>query len=213
MYRKSDLTKAYYKTGEVASFLGITPRAVQLKDMRGELPFEHTDTGRRILSRDSLLAYLDKCNMLYDDEEAGRRDLVYARVSSQDQKSHGDLDRQALFLVEHEGRDMRNPLILEECGSGMDARRPKLQQLIKMVMRNEIRNVYVTHEDRLARFGFEYLETAFAEHGTNIIAVRDESQDKAVQEELVEDMMSLIASFSGKLYGLRSRRDRKGDGQ
>lgn len=213
MYRKSDLTKAYYKTGEVASFLGITPRAVQLKDMRGELPFEHTDTGRRILSRDSLLAYLDKCNMLYDDEEAGRRDLVYARVSSQDQKSHGDLDRQALFLVEHEGKDMRNPLILEECGSGMDARRPKLQQLIKMVMRNEIRNVYVTHRDRLARFGFEYLETAFAEHGTNIIAVRDESQDKAVQEELVEDMMSLIASFSGKLYGLRSRRDRKGDGQ
>lgn len=213
MYKKSDLTKAYYKTGEVASFLGITPRAVQLKDMRGELPFEHTDTGRRILSRDSLLAYLDKCNMLYDDEEAGRRDLVYARVSSQDQKSHGDLDRQALFLVEHEGKDMRNPLILEECGSGMDARRPKLQQLIKMVMRNEIRNVYVTHRDRLARFGFEYLETAFAEHGTNIIAVRDGNQDEAEQEELVEDMMSLMASFSGKLYGLRSRRDRKGDGQ
>lgn len=61
--------------------------------------------------------------------------------------------------------------------------------------------------------GFEYLETAFAEHGTNIIAVRDENQDKTVQEELVEDMMSLIASFSGKLYGLRSRRNRKGDGQ
>lgn len=181
--------------------------------MRGELPFEHTDTGRRILSRDNLLAYLDKCNMLYDDEEAERRDLVYARVSSQDQKSHGDLDRQALFLIEHEGKDMRNPLILEECGSGMDAKRPKLQQLIKMVMRNEIRNVYVTDKDRLARFGFEYLETAFAEHGTNIIAVRDENQDKTVQEELVEDMMSLIASFSGKLYGLRSRRNRKGDGQ
>lgn len=213
MYKKSDLTKAYYKTGEVASFLGITPRAVQLKDMRGELPFEHTDTGRRILSRDSLLAYLDKCNMLYDDEEAGRRDLVYARVSSQDQESHGDLDRQALFLIEHEGKDMRNPLILEECGSGMDAKRPKLQQLIKMVMRNEIRNVYVTCKDRITRFGFEYLETAFAEHGTNIIAVRDESQDETVQEELVEDMMSLMASFSGKLYGLRSRRDRKGDGQ
>ena len=130
MYKKSDLTKAYYKTGEVASFLGITPRAVQLKDMRGELPFEHTDTGRRILSRDNLLGYLDKCNMLYDDEEAERRDLVYARVSSQDQKSHGDLDRQALFLIEHEGKDMRNPLILEECGSGMDAKRQKLQQLI-----------------------------------------------------------------------------------
>ncbi len=37
--------------------------------------------------------------------------------------------------------------------------------------------------------------------------------DETEQEELVEDMMSLIASFSGKLYGLRSRRNRKGDGQ
>ena len=82
-----------------------------------------------------------------------------------------------------------------------------------MVMRNEIRNVYVTCKDRLTRFGFEYLETAFAEHGTNIIVVRDENQDETVQEELVEDMMSLMASFSGKLYGLRSRRNRKGDEQ
>ena len=35
---------------------------------------------------------------------------------------------------------------------------------------------------------------------------------KNVQEELVEDMMSLIACFSGRLYGMRSRKAKKKEG-
>lgn len=31
-------------------------------------------------------------------------------------------------------------------------------------------------------------------------------EEKNAQEEMVEDMMSLLASFSGKLYGMRSSR-------
>ena len=44
--------------------------------------------------------------------------------------------------------------------------------------------------------------------GVHIIAVCTED-NKSVQEELVEDMMFLIASFSGRLYGLRSSNKRK----
>jgi len=36
--------------------------------------------------------------------------------------------------------------------------------------------------------------------------LNDMNEEKSVQMELVEDMMSLIASFSGKLYGLRSHK-------
>lgn len=63
-----------------------------------------------------------------------------------------------------------------------------------------------SYKDRLTRFGFYYLETVFLAHGVNIIVVKDISTEKSVQEELVEDMMSLISSFSGKLYGMRSRK-------
>lgn len=73
----------------------------------------------------------------------------------------------------------------------------------------EVRNVYITYKDRLTRFGYHYLETMFLAHDVNIIVVKDEKLDKSVQEELVEDMMTLIASFSGKLYGMRSKKNKK----
>ena len=47
-----------------------------------------------------------------------------------------------------------------------------------MVMKNEVRNVYVTYKDRLTRFGFHYLETVFLAHGVNIIVVKDISTEK-----------------------------------
>ena len=78
-----------------------------------------------------------------------------------------------------------------------------------MVCNNEVRNVYVTYKDRLTRFGYHYLETMFLAHNVNIIVVKDKDNEKSVSEELAEDLMSLIASFSGKLYGLRSGKNKK----
>ena len=148
---------------------------------------------------------MEERGLLLDDICTQKRDVIYARVSSHEQKEKGDLDRQALFLAEHIP-DLQNPLILKEVGSGLNDKRKCLQTLIFMVMKNEVRNVYVTYKDRLTRFGFHYLETVFLAHGVNIIVVKDISTEKSVQEELVEDMMSLISSFSGKLYGMRSRK-------
>ena len=133
------------------------------------------------------------------------------RVSSHDQKRGGDLDRQALFLIENTD-GIRNPVILKEVGSGLNDKRKQLQKLLKMVCNNEVRNVYVTYKDRLTRFGFSYLETVFLAHNVNIIVVKDKKEEKSVQEELVCDMMSLLASFSGKLYGMRSVRNNKKKG-
>ena len=76
-----------------------------------------------------------------------------------------------------------------------------------MVCQNEIRNVYITYKDRLTRFGFSYLETMFSAHNVAIVVVQDNEAEKSVQEELVEDMVSLITSFSGKLYGMRSKKN------
>lgn len=73
-------------------------------------------------------------------------------------------------------------------------------------MADKVHAVYVTYRDRLTRFGFYYLETMFSMKGVKIIVLNDASNDKNVQEELVEDMMSLIAGFSGKLYGMRSHK-------
>ena len=209
LYRESDFTKKMYKPKELVTILGVSHSTVRKYDAEGKLPVKRTETNRRIVHREDLLTYLEQQGMLYHEEERLQKvDVIYARVSSHEQKAKGDLDRQALYLVEHVA-NLVNPVIIKEVGSGLNDRRNQLHRLIGMVMAGKVSNVYITYRDRLTRFGFHYLEAAFRSAGTEIIVVKDIDSEKSVQEELVEDMMALIASFSGKLYGLRSGKRKK----
>ncbi|MFT4245542.1 MAG: IS607 family transposase [Micrococcaceae bacterium] len=104
--------------------------------------------------------------------------------------------------------DLQNPLVLKEVASGLKDNRKQLMKLMNMAMNGEVNRIFVTCKDRLTRFGFNYLETVFKFHGVPIVVVRD-TKDKSIEEELTEDMMSLLASFSGKLYGSRGRKSSK----
>lgn len=112
-----------------------------------------------------------------------------------------------MFLMENY-RDLQKPIILNEVCSDLNEKRKKIQELIRMVENNEVNRVFVTYRDRLTRFGFHYLESIFKAHGVEIVVVNDKDKEKSVQEGLVEDMMALIASFSGKLYGMRSPKNK-----
>lgn len=205
MYKVSDLNKNYYRPGEVAKILNVTTRTLRNYDYNGRIKFIRNDADRRILPRDDLISYMLKYNLIIDDRVETKRDVIYARVSSRDQKAHGDLDRQALYLIEHVP-DLVSPMVFKEVGSGLNDKRPKLLSLIEMVCNEEVGRVYITYKDRLTRFGYHYLETVFKTHNVEIIVVKDKKEEKSMQMELVEDMMSLIASFSGKLYGMRSKK-------
>lgn len=102
--------------------------------------------------------------------------------------------------------DLQNPLVLKEVGSGLNDKRKKLLELIALVVNNRVNRVFVTYRDRLTRFGFNYLETVFNAYGVEIVTVKQDSEKRSVEQELVDDMMALIVSFSGKLYGLRGKK-------
>ena len=192
MYKVSDFTKTAYRTGEAAKILGITTRTIQNYDKLGKLNVCRTEGNRRVIMREDLIKYLDDKGLIYDDTNSKRHDVIYARVSSNEQKQSGDLDRQALYLVEN-AKDIQNPIILKEVGSGLNDKRKQLQKLLGMISNQEVRNVYITYKDRLTRFGFNYLETMFNACGTSIIVLQDESNEKTVHDELVEDMISIIS--------------------
>ena len=204
MIKISELTKEQYTVGEVAKLLGVHVKTVQVWDRTGVLPFSRTHTNRRILSKDKIIELLDSRGLLYKDEKDNKRDVIYARVSSHEQKTKGDLDRQIMFLI-NSVDDLKNPLVLSEVGSGLNDKRKKLLQLIDLIFKKEVDRIFVTYRDRLTRFGFNYLEAICKKQGVSIIVVKDITKEKSIQEELTEDMMALIASFSGKLYGLRSQ--------
>ena len=207
MYQVSDFTKNTYRVHEIAEILGVSTKTIRNYDKEGKLKTCRTEGNHRIILRNDLIEFLKNKQLLVDNTDNQKRDVIYARVSSHDQKKSGDLDRQAMFLIE-KVPNLQNPLILKEVGSGLDDKRVQLQKLLKMVVNNEVKNVYITYKDRLTRFGFHYLETVFLAHNVNIIIIKDINSEKSVQEELVEDMMFLIASFSGKLYGMRSGKNK-----
>ena len=197
MIKISELTKEQYTVGEVAKLLGVHVKTVQVWDRTGVLPFSRTHTNRRILPKDKIIELLDSRGLLYKDEKANKRDVIYARVSSHEEMNKGDLDRQVMFLV-NSISDLKNPLILSEVGSGLNDKRKKLDQLLDMVFQDKVDRIFVTSRDRLTRFGFHYLEKVCSYHNVKIIVVKDANKEESVQEELTEDMIALATFFSGK---------------
>jgi len=96
----------------------------------------------------------------------------------------------------------------EEVGSGMSDTRPKLRAAFSLIEGKEVKKVVVEHKDRLTRFNFQFLEDFFASHGVEVEWMED-VLGKSYEQELVEDMLTLMSSFSNKIYGKRSAENRK----
>jgi excisionase family DNA binding protein len=135
------------------------------------------------------------------------RAVIYARVSSSDQKS--DLERQVQYLTQYcSSKGYRVVDVLSDVASGLKTDRRGLLKLFDYVVNRQVDVVVVTYRDRLTRFGFEYLEHFFNQYGVRIEAAFGEEPKDAYQE-LVEDLIEIVTSFAGKLYGLRSYKKKR----
>ncbi len=206
VYSSKDINKAYYTTREVSDIFGVSPKTVQGWDKRGLLKFQRTSTNRRILPKEDLVSELKTRNM-YIETDDRKKDIIYARVSTLNQKEQGDLDRQALYILENV-KDLVNVEVIKEHGSGLNSRRKGLSKLLDNVIEDKVNRIFITYKERLTRFGYEYIERICDEHGVEIIILHKD-EEKSNEEELVEDMMSLLASFSGKWYDMRSHSNKK----
>jgi predicted site-specific integrase-resolvase len=68
--------------------------------------------------------------------------------------------------------------------------------------------VVVAWKDRLTRFGFGYLKNHAEDLGARVEVVNEQGE-RTPHEELVEDLLAIVTSFSGRLYGVRSNKTRK----
>jgi excisionase family DNA binding protein len=135
------------------------------------------------------------------------RAVIYARVSSSDQRS--DLERQVQYLTQYcSSKGYRVVDVLSDVASGLKTDRKGLLKLFNYVVNRQVDVVVVTYRDRLSRFGFEYLEHFFNQHGIKIEVIFGE-EPRDTHQELVEDLIEIVTSFAGKLYGLRSRKKKR----
>lgn len=199
----SEINKPFYKPKDIKELLNVSLGTVQNMTKDGRLIAIRNTKDRRMITRDSLIAYLDSIGLLISDD--GRVDVIYARVSTHKQKERGDLDRQIQSLKDFAIN--KNPKSLEtitDVASGLNDNRKGLNKIIRMVQTDSIDRVFVSYKDRLTRFGFNYLKAICDYHNTEIIIMSSETTTESTSEELAEDIVSIIHSFSGKMYGLRS---------
>lgn len=134
--------------------------------------------------------------------------VLYGRVSGQGQRD--DLETQ-LARLEQWAKTERpgiRAVALSDIGSGLSTTRRQLARLLKMVCEDRVGEVAITSADRLTRFGQDYLERLFESFGVRLTILEPE-EEKTPEQELTQDLLTLIASFSGRLYGMRSHKQKE----
>lgn len=184
-----------YSTGEFAKIIGVTPKTIQRWDESGKLVAKRTPTNRRYYTEEDVNAYFG-----YESIEIKRKNVAYCRVSNRTQKD--DLTNQIKFIKQF--ANARGEIIdeyIQDIGSGLNYKRPHWNMLLDQVMNDEIDTIYITYKDRFIRFGYDWFEDLCAKHKTNIVVLNDQSSSP--EEELVQDLISIIHVFSCRICGLR----------
>ena len=186
-----------YRTGEVAKKLGVSKMTVLRWIKSGKLKAHRIGKEYRV-PESEIKGILEG--------KIPDKVVIYARVSSRDQKE--DLERQVEYLKNYcSSKGYQVAKIITDISSGLNENRRGLKQLFKLVESGEITKVIITYRDRLTRFGFKTLEQYFNSHSVEIEVIFDE--DKTPEKELVEDLLTIVTSFAGKLYGMRSHKKKR----
>jgi excisionase family DNA binding protein len=181
---------------EASKILNVTVQTLINWTNEGKLQCTRTKGNHRRFQLSTILA---QCK----PEEARKitnkpkRKICYCRVSTHSQKD--DLERQIKFFR----NEYPEYEIIKDIGSGINFKRKGFNSILEYAIEGDIEEVVVTHKDRLCRFGFELVENIITKQSNGKIVVLNR-KETSPQEELVNDLISIITVFSSRLYGLRS---------
>jgi putative resolvase len=182
----ADSGRHLYRPKQICEMFNISQGTLRLWDREGKIKSTRTAGNQRRYFLDSR-----NCSI------STKRNVVYARVSTSGQKE--DLERQIKFLSDQ----FPNHQIISDIGSGINFKRKGLKTILDMAKEGSLGQLVVTHKDRLCRFGFELIRTIIEDWSQGQLLVLDK-KDLSPEQELTQDLISIITVFSSRLYGIRS---------
>ena len=188
----------FVKIGEAAKILGVSVQTLRRWEESGYLVPNRKSEGKT--------RYYDLNQLIGKKNIASDLTVAYARVSSHDQKE--DLERQAEVLATYCARQGWNFQVLKDLGSGMNYQKKGLKALLHMILEKTISRLVLTHKDRLLRFGAELI-FALCEMKQIEVVIINKGDDVSFEEELAQDVLEIITVFSARLYGGRSRKNKR----
>ncbi|MBD3352325.1 MAG: IS607 family transposase [Candidatus Lokiarchaeota archaeon] len=186
--------------GEAANILGVSIKTLRRWDKLNRLKAFRTIGNHRRYDKEALFTFRKTGVYTIVKKKRTKIAAIYGRVSSHKQKA--DLTRQILFLKQKAEKDGYTPIIYKDIGSGLNDIRKGLRRLVKDSLSGKFDKVYVTYLDRLARFGTRIILDVFAINNIDYEVVQV-AKEIGFNQMLVQDMIALVTSFSGKLHRRR----------
>lgn len=187
---------------QAGKHLGVSLSTLRRWEKEEKLVPERTRGNQRRYKLSQLKPHLVRLNQGIESKKT----IAYARVSSYDQKK--DLERQKQLLEMYCASFGWTFEIIADLGSGMNYHKRGLKKLIEMVLNDNIGRLVLTHKDRLLRFGSELIFALCEKRGIEVIII-NQGDEPSFEEELAKDVLEIITVFSARLYGSRSRKNKK----
>ena len=183
----------YITTKEAKSILHINATTLKYWKDSGKIKYKKLSNKKYLYDIDSIL----------QESTINKDNVIYARVSNT--KQFNDLQNQIELIKNYcMSNGIQINKIYKDIASGMNENRKDFNLLIDDVINGKINKIFISFKDRLTRFGFDYFKNMFAKFGTQIIILDQlEESNKTFQDELTDDLISIIHHFSMKLYSNR----------
>lgn len=197
----SNVRKSRTSDEEAAREFGVCARTIRRWAKKGKIATTQITPGKRDYNINKIRDSMCICGRRAQSTRVvERRDIIYARVSTRQQRPH--LDTQVELMRERVSSDTE---VITDIGSGLNFKRPGLNKVLEAIMRGEVRTVHVAYKDRLCRFAYDLIERICEQHGTKIEVAKHDDSETTPETELAEDVLSIITVFGARLYGKRSR--------
>lgn len=187
----SNQEETFIPLREVCKLIRLQPNTVRSWAQKGKILSIKTPSGQIVYPKSQFQNLISSISSPQEKEN-----FLYCRVSSK--KQMDDLERQKQFLQSLYPKYK----LVTDCASGINWKRKGLQSILESAMQGRIGDVVVAHKDRLCRFGFELIKFIIESNKGRII-VLDEETNKSTEQELAEDLLSIIHIYSCRQMGKR----------
>ena len=188
--------------GEAAKRLGVHPNRLKAWEKQGLIKPVRLPSGHRRYPVEEINRILGTGGIKAEPDAV----VFYVRVSTKKQADAGNLERQLERLRAY-AREKGYRVVAEhsDVASGLNQNRRGLERVLKMAERGEFKKLLIEYPDRLARFGYAYLERHL-KHCSVEIEVMSQKEPEDAHTELVQDLLAIVTSLSAWLYGTRGGR-------
>jgi len=192
--------KEFVTIAEAGLLSGLSYQTLRKFGDSQEIRSYKTPSGHRRFNKFDLEKMCNPHSISDEVPKNEKCNYIYARVSSK--KQLDDLSRQVEY-IQTRRPEYSSYTTISDIASGINFNRKGLQTILDSCLQGTIGEVVIAHRDRLCRFGFDLVKIIIQKSG-GIITILDDEKNKSTEQELAEDLLSIVHIYSCRQMDKRS---------